>query len=558
MDDHPLMAERRKGVFRRVLGYRDFRMLLGGFAISQAGDWLYNAALIAHILEETGSPGWVAAASVIRLGPYIAFGAIGGAIGDRYDRRTVMLVCDVSRGALMLALGVAAAASAPVGLTLVLVFLSTTISTAFEPAAEAMIPSLVEEDDLAAANAASSTIENIAIAVGPAIGGILTILGSAALAFAINGVTFLTSAVFIWNLPARARAPGAADQTPMHRRIAEGLTAIKRSPGVGVVMALIVAAAFAYGEQIVLLGLVSSELLDTGTGGVGFLFAAIGAGGIIAAGTTGRLAEDPRQARVLAISTVALGLPVALLAWLQSPIPAYIALAVSGAGGIAFDVVAITLLQRLVPEQMLARIFGVLGSVAVTAMVAGTLVAPPLVEIGGLETALVVTGLLPVAIVVALLPRLRSLERTAQAVVREFEPVVESLRGLGIFEGATPSALERLARGAQVVSLEPGAAVIREGEPADHLYIVKSGTLDVRAGGTKVNTLGTGDYFGEIGLVEQVPRTATVEATSRVEVLRVDGDDFLGVLGATSSSRILSQGIAVRLARTRGHEQESR
>jgi MFS family permease len=552
------MAERRKGVFRRVLGYRDFRMLLGGFAISQAGDWLYNAALIAHILEETGSPGWVAAASVIRLGPYIAFGAIGGAIGDRYDRRTVMLVCDVSRGALMLALGVAAAASAPVGLTLVLVFLSTTISTAFEPAAEAMIPGLVEEDDLAAANAASSTIENIAIAVGPAIGGILTILGSAALAFAINGVTFLASAVFIWNLPARARAPGAADQTPMHRRIAEGLTAIKRSPGVGVVMALIVAAAFAYGEQIVLLGLVSSELLDTGTGGVGFLFAAIGAGGIIAAGTTGRLAEDPRQARVLAISTVALGLPVALLAWLQSPIPAYIALAVSGAGGIAFDVVAITLLQRLVPEQMLARIFGVLGSVAVTAMVAGTLVAPPLVEIGGLETALVVTGLLPVAIVVALLPRLRSLERTAQAVVREFEPVVETLRGLGIFEGATPSALERLARGAQVVSLEPGAAVIREGEPADHLYIVKSGTLDVRAGGTKVNTLGTGDYFGEIGLVEQVPRTATVEATSRVEVLRVDGDDFLGVLGAASSSRILSQGIAVRLARTRGHEQESR
>lgn len=552
------MAERRKGVFRRVLGYRDFRMLLGGFAISQAGDWLYNAALIAHILEETGSPGWVAAASVIRLGPYIAFGAIGGAIGDRYDRRTVMLVCDVSRGALMLALGVAAATSAPVGLTLVLVFLSTTISTAFEPAAEAMIPGLVEEDDLAAANAASSTIENIAIAVGPAIGGILTILGSAALAFAINGVTFLASAVFIWNLPARARAPGAADQTPMHQRIAEGLTAIKKSPGVGVVMTLIVAAAFAYGEQIVLLGLVSSGLLDTGTGGVGFLFAAIGAGGIIAAGTTGRLAEDPRQARVLAISTVALGLPVALLAWLQSPIPAYIALAISGAGGIAFDVVAITLLQRLVPEQMLARIFGVLGSVAVTAMVAGTLIAPPLVEIGGLETALVVTGLLPVAIVVALLPRLRSLERTAQAVVREFEPVVETLRGLGIFEGATPSALERLARGAQVVSLEPGAAVIREGEPADHLYIVKSGTLDVRAGGTKVNSLGTGDYFGEIGLVEQVPRTATVEATSRVEVLRVDGDDFLGVLGATSSSRILSQGIAVRLARTRGHEQESR
>src|ERR687895_2209068 len=103
--------ERPRGIFRRVLRYRDFRLLLTGFAISQAGDWLYNAALIAFILEETGSAGWVAAASVIRLGPYIAFGAIGGAIGDRYDRRYGILVCDVSRGALMLALGVAAAAS---------------------------------------------------------------------------------------------------------------------------------------------------------------------------------------------------------------------------------------------------------------------------------------------------------------------------------------------------------------------------------------------------------------------------------------------------------------
>jgi MFS family permease len=551
--------ERPKGIFRRVLVYRDFRLLLTGFAISQAGDWLYNAALIAFIFEETGSAGWIAAASVIRLGPYVLFGAIGGDIGDRFDRRQVMVVSDLARAGLMIALAVVAATSAPVGVALVLIFLSSTASTAFEPAAEATVPSVVPEDDLAPANAVLGTVENVAIAVGPAIGGLLTILGPVYIAFAINGLSFLASAACISALSVRAIVPAESERTSLRRRILDGVRSISGAPGVAVIVVLIVAASFVYGEQIVLLALVSQDLLGTGAGGVGFLFAAIGVGGILAAGVTSRLAEDPRPGRSLALATLALGAPIVVLAWTRVPILAYAIMAASGAGGIAFEVVAITMLQRLVPENVLARVFGLLGSFAVAAMILGSLTAPALVTAFGLETTLVVTGALLPAMVAISFRRLRQLETKASKVAHDLEPIVHSLRNLGIFEGAPLQTLERLAQGIGYVHVKPGQMVIREGDPADNLYVVRSGTLDVystRSGATpalKLNSLKAGDYFGEIGLVNGIPRTATVEAASEVALYRIDGQDFLQTVGRAPLSRVLAGDIAARLERSHPH-----
>jgi MFS family permease len=548
--------ERPRGIFRRVLAYRDFRLLLSGFAISQAGDWLYNAALIAFIFEETGSAGWIAAASVVRLGPYVLFGAIGGEIGDRFDRRRVMIASDLLRAGLMVAVSAVAAMSAPMGVALVLVFLSSTASTAFEPAAEATIPSVVKEDDLAPANAVLGTVENVAIAVGPAIGGVLTVLGPIYLAFAINGLSFLASAACISALSVRAKVRAETGRTSLRRRILDGVRTISGSPGIAAIVLLTVAAAFIYGEQIVLLALVSDELLGTGAGGVGFLFAAIGVGGILAAGVTSRLAEDPRPGRALALATVALGAPLVVLGWIRAPILAYAVMAASGAGGIAFDVVAITMLQRLVPENVLARVFGLLDSLAVSGMIVGSLVAPILVTAFGLETTLVVTGLLLPAMVAVSLRRLRLLEKKTSEVARDLEPIVESLRSLGIFDGAPVQTLELLARNVGNVHVKPGQIVIREGEPADHLYVVRSGEFAVystRGGATpamKVNSLKAGDYFGEIGLVQGVPRTATVEAASEAALYRIDGQDFLRTVGRAPVSGVLFRDIVGRLERS--------
>jgi MFS family permease len=557
--------ERPRGIFRRVLRYRDFRLLFTGFAISQAGDWLYNAALIAFVLEETGSAGWIAAASIIRLAPFVLFGAIGGDIGDRWDRRRVMIVADLVRAGLMAALAVVAATHAPVGVALVLVFLSSAASTTFEPAAEATIPSVVTENDLAPANAALGTIENAAIAVGPAIGGILILLGPVYLAFGFNGLSFLASAACVSALSVRSPIAVEAEGTSLRRRILDGVRTMSGSPGVGVIVLLICGAAFIYGEEIVLLALVSDELLGIGSEGVGFLLAAIGVGGILAAGITSRLAEHPRPGQGIALATVALGAPLVALAWTRVPVVAYIIMAASGAGGIASEVVAITMLQRLVPENFLARVFGLLSSLAVAGMIAGSLVAPALVTVFGLETTLIVTGsLLPVLVALSF-PRLQNLEKKTSVVTRDLQPIVDTLRGLGIFEGAPVQTLELLARGIGYVHVKPGQIVIREGDSPDHLYVVRTGTLDVYStrGGVqpamKVNSLTEGDYFGEIGLVNRVPRTATVEAASEVDLYRIEGENFIQAVGHTPVSRVLVRDIAARLERSHpGSPKETR
>jgi MFS family permease len=468
----------------------------------------------------------------------------------------VMIVSDLTRAGLMIALAVVAATSAPVGVALILIFLSSTASTAFEPAAEATVPSVVPEDDLAPANAVLGTVENVAIAVGPAIGGLLTILGPIYIAFAINGLSFVASAACLSALTMRARVRTEADRTSLRRRILEGVRSISGSPGIAGIALLTVAASFVYGEQLVLLALVSDKQLGTGAGGVGFLFAAMGVGGILAAGVTNRLAEDPRPGRSLALAAVALGAPIVVLAWTRVPTLAYAIMAVSGAGYIAFDVVAITMLQRLVPENVLARVFGMLGSLGVAGIVLGSVLAPALVAVFGLETALVVTGVLVPAMVAISFRRLRQLETKASKVAHDLEPIVDSLRNLGIFEGAPLQTLERLAQGIGYVHVKPGQMVIREGDRADNLYVVRSGTLDVystRSGATpamKLNSLKAGDYFGEIGLVNGIPRTATVEAASEVALYRIDGQDFLQTVGRAPLSRVLAGTIAARLERS--------
>src|SRR5213596_2128943 len=163
---------------RSALRHRDFRLLVTGMGISQTGDWLYNVALLIFVLGRTHSGGWVAAAGIVRLVPYVVFGTLGGVIADRYDRKTVMIVSDLVRAGVMVVLAIVAASSGSALLAIVLAGASTSFAVAYGPSVNAALPGLVGEDDLAAANAIVQTLTNVCIALGPAIGGILLLLGS--------------------------------------------------------------------------------------------------------------------------------------------------------------------------------------------------------------------------------------------------------------------------------------------------------------------------------------------------------------------------------------------
>src|SRR5438477_11492042 len=172
-----------RGTFHSVLRRRDFRRVLVGLAVSEAGDWLYNVALLVFILNRTHSGSWVAAATVARLSPYVIVGPLGGLLAERHDYRRVMIGSDLIRAALMGALALLAAVHGPPVGALALVFFSTSAGCAYVPAVTAMTPSIVSESEFAAANALIQTVANIAIVVGPAFGALLLLLGSPWAAF---------------------------------------------------------------------------------------------------------------------------------------------------------------------------------------------------------------------------------------------------------------------------------------------------------------------------------------------------------------------------------------
>ena len=253
----------RGGTIRSALRHRDFRYLVAGQTISQTGDWLYGVALIVYVLERTGGSGaWVAATSFVRLLPFVLLGPIGGAIADRYDRKRVMILADFARAVTMVVLAVAAAAHAPAWVVIVLASVSVTFAVPYFPAVSAATPALVGEEDLTAANSITATVANLTLALGPAVGGVLLAIGSPAVAFAVNGATFLGSAALTAPIRTRliaAQERGTDEEGPsLRKRLAEGFRAIASSADVVLLVIVSIAFTIFYGQEIVLYALAAT------------------------------------------------------------------------------------------------------------------------------------------------------------------------------------------------------------------------------------------------------------------------------------------------------------
>lgn len=245
-----------------------------------------------------------------------------------------------------------------------------------------------------------------------------------------------------------------------------------------------------------------------------------------------------------------MGLPLALLAVIQSPVLAGGLMVVEGFGNILFDVLLITLLQRLCPEQLLGRVFSVQDSCGSLAQLTGMVAAPLLVTSVALETTLWIGGGALVVMAILLVPALRAITARTDAERRRLAPLVAELGALGILAEASVAARERIARSATDVRLPAGATVFVEGDLPDHLYVIRSGAVAVTvAGRGAINELGPGDWFGEIGLLRGIPRTASIVVTEDVELLAIGGGEFLdAVTGSNRLPEPIAGTIAERLA----------
>lgn len=547
MGQYMTMASSFRGAWR----HRRWRWLLASFAVSSIGDFFYFIAIIVFLIESTASPSWLAAAAVARLLAYALFGTLGGVIAERYDRRRLMVVLDVTRAGVMVVLAVVAWNHGSPTLVIALTVLNSVASTPYRPALIVATPALVHEDDLAAANAAEGVVGQLAYFVGPAFGGLVVATAGAGTAFMVNAITFVVSAVLLARIGpvggGRGRvADDVGELASARTQIADGLRTVRAQPGIAALIAISGTVVFLYGFEQVVHVLVATNRLGMSASGVGILGGAIGVGGLLVAPFTARLGDGPSAGRLLALSGVLMGLPLALLALISSPVVAAVALFAEGAGGIAFEVLFITLLQRATPENMLARVFGLQDSVASVAQLLGSLAAPFLVAGVKLQASLWIAGGLGVAASMLLAAPLHRLSTNCDAQRTRFAPITARLRKLSIFGDARQAALERIARAAGSRLIVAGQPVFAEGEDADEFFVVVNGTASViKAGVGEVGRLGVDDWFGEVGLLRGVARNATVLAIDDLDLLVIPGSVFLEAL---TTNEMLPEPLRLSLA----------
>jgi Cyclic nucleotide-binding domain/Major Facilitator Superfamily len=321
-----------------------------------------------------------------------------------------------------------------------------------------------------------------------------------------------------------------------------------REPNLRVLVILLIAQTLVAGALNVLIVVSALQLLDLGEEGVGWLTSALGIGGVLGAVVSIALVGRGRLTSDFTIGIVLWGLPIAIIGLWPEPIPAFLLLTIVGMGNTLVDVAAFTLLQRAVPDDVLGRVFGAVQSLWVGTIGLGSILAPLAIELIGIEGALIVTGSILPVLAALLWRRLSALDRAAPVPKRE----LELLRGIEIFRPLPPQILEGLAGAMAPMRVEAGREIVREGEAGDRFYVIADGRVEVVKDGQVINEEGPGEFFGEIALLRDVPRTATVRAKTDVELRALERDDFIGaVTGHAASAEAADSVVATRLSSLR-------
>jgi predicted MFS family arabinose efflux permease len=549
-------AQARAG-YRAVLRSGDLTRLLGSELISSSGGWAYNVALMVFLYDRTHSASWVAAGALVRFIPSLVCSGYAGVIAERFERVSLMARLNALALVLQFGLAVAVWRAAPAVVALALAGLTSVVLSPYSPAVAALIPQIVPEEQLAAANALNATIDNLVVVAGPAAGAVLLVAGGPALTIAVNAATFGVAAILLPTMKVRSQPSdvSAGGEVRPLRQVLDGFRALVASPAVATFVAFSLLASFVYGTDTVLFIPIARVQLNSGTSGYGYLLAGLGVGGVAGAFFVNRLAARTRLASAILGGMAVFCLPTAVLIVVHRPAVGFALQVVRGAGTLIVDTLAITALQRSASKEMVARVFGAFFALVLAAISLGALVTPLLLRAGLHLTMLVYGAGIPVLCLLAL-PRLVRADRVAAVRAAAIAPRVALLERLDLFRTASRSSLESLAEAAEEISVPAGTAVVTEGEQSDAFYAVTEGHLVVTATGesgaepVKLRTLGPDSYFGEIGLLGHVARTATVTATSACTLLRISGDDFLDALTSLNASPSLLQGAQARLAVT--------
>lgn len=551
MSGRVIRAVLRNPALRRV------QLAFLAFNAAEYGTWV---AILLYGYSALGAAS-VGLVALAQLAPAAAFAPVAASLADRFPRERVLLA-----GYLLLTLGLAATAAAmlldasPI-LVIAFAAAASVALTFARPTQGALLPGLSRTpEELTAANGVAGTAEGAGLLLGPLAAAGLLSVGSPGLVFAAGAVASLAAAISAAGLPARRDllvgsesvvTPGGAVRTPRRSPITHvigGLRAVTANRDTGLVVLLLGLRMLTVGAVDVLLVLLALEVFDTGESGAGILSAAMGLGTVVGGAVSFALVGRQRLAPALAVSALAWGAALVAVGTVTPALLAPVVIAAGSVGLAACDVAGRTILQRVTDDRTLARVLGALEGVGLTGLAIGSLLVPVLAGAWGPQVAIIAVGaILPVGVALAW-AGLRAIDRRVRVPVRE----VALLRDSELLAPLAPPELERVAARTRWMTAERGDVVIREGETGDRYYVLETGALLVTQHGRYLNRLaerGTG--FGEIALLHDVPRTATVSAEAPSVLLVLERVDFLEAVTGHDLVRVAAERVATTRERVK-------
>lgn len=544
-----------RGSVRRVLANGNLRRIQLAFFTSVVGDWAYATALTVWAFTEGGAAA-VGAFTAARFVAVAVAGPLGSVIADKVPRRTFMVVIDLVRAILVSTAALIVASDGPAIYVYALGVVVAVVGAPFRSAQVGLIPHLVDRpDELTASNAVASNLENAATFAGPALGAVLVGAFDVEVAFWANVATYVLSMVMVASVKVHRDSvagvpggndPGAGEEGDaptggFFRELAMGFRTVARDRGLRTVSLLAAAQGFVWGTLTVFTVVIAVDMLKTGPEGVGYLDAVMGvatvAGGAVVLTRVGkgRLGQD------MAVGVLGWSLPLIGLAAFPNPVTVFAALIVIGLSDPWVNLGLETIPQRLASDEVISRVYGAVESALIGAMALGAALAPLMIRGIGFRESIAAVGVLVAAYTISTIPEMRHLD--ARLSEPEHAPL---LRSIGIFAPLSPPTVEALAHRVRPLTVAAGAAVVTEGEASDHFYVIVSGSVEVTTGGEVLRVEGAGDFFGEIGLIRDVPRTATVTAVEPTELIALDREDFLEAVSGVGEAKRAADEIVMR------------
>jgi MFS family permease len=531
-----------------ALATAQLRRLQFGWAVSAVGGWVFFVALAVYAFDVGGATA-VGAAALTRMVPAGLAAPLAGVLADRHSRRDVLLGSIALRALVLGAIGGAVAAAAPLALVLTLAALFTIVATAHKPAQASLLPSLVETPhQLAASNAVWSAVDNGAFLAGALLSGALIATTSMSVAFLATAGLFALATVPI-ALIARDPVPdfrASAERIRPIEDAVEGFQQVWADRRLRTVVGALAFSTMVEGAIDVLVVLVAINLLGLGGAGVGWLNACWGFGGVVGGAAALTLLRRGRLTAGLSAGGLLVGLPLMLIALAESTAAAVAMLILLGIGYALIEVAGLSLLQRLPSNDLLGRAFAVVESSYWITTGLGAIVAPLIVHLVGLRDALLAVGAcLPLLVAFRWRP-LAMLEAGIRVPERPFK----LLRAVEMFAPLPLATIESVSRRVDAIHVPAGETVVREGDRGDRFFLVAEGRLDVSCERGAYPPVGAGDVFGEIALLQDVPRTATVTARDDCLLYVLDRESFLcAVFSHTSAAGAARRVVSERLAR---------